>query len=155
MQKEIIRYKRDDGVDLTATLYLPPGYDPSVEGPLPCLFWAYPREYKSKVCAQLQLLVRKCLLCLSANARFACPQMPASLVHECSLCSSAKVNRDCFPGSLLNACFACPQNCMILNNDFFLSSFPFTHNAGLNVVREDRVEICFRSEDDGWVAVQC
>lgn len=56
LQKEIIRYKRDDGVDLTATLYLPPGYDPAVEGPLPCLFWAYPREYKSKVCAEEPLL---------------------------------------------------------------------------------------------------
>lgn len=43
------RYKRDDGVDLTATLYLPPGYDKDRDGPLPCIFWAYPREYKSKV----------------------------------------------------------------------------------------------------------
>eukprot|EP00884_Botryococcus_braunii_P016558 jgi/Botrbrau1/3586/Bobra.0078s0038.1 len=51
LQKEIIRYKRDDGVDLTATLYLPPGYDSDKEGPLPCLFWAYPREYKSKEAA--------------------------------------------------------------------------------------------------------
>jgi len=35
-------------VDLTATLYTPPGYDCGRDGPLPCLLWAYPREFKSK-----------------------------------------------------------------------------------------------------------
>ncbi|XVF32893.1 hypothetical protein REPUB_Repub17cG0122200 [Reevesia pubescens] len=48
LQKEMIRYQRKDGVQLTATLYLPPGYDPSKEGPLPCLVWSYPGEFKSK-----------------------------------------------------------------------------------------------------------
>lgn len=49
---QLIRYKRADGVDLSATLYLPAGYDTS-EGPLPFLFWAYPREFKSaKAAAQ-------------------------------------------------------------------------------------------------------
>jgi len=42
------RYKRDDDIDMTATLYLPPGYNKEKEGPLPCLIWAYPREFKSK-----------------------------------------------------------------------------------------------------------
>ncbi|MBI5867009.1 MAG: S9 family peptidase [candidate division Zixibacteria bacterium] len=46
VQKELIRYKRDDGVDLTATLYLPAGYKPA-DGPLPMLMWAYPQEFKS------------------------------------------------------------------------------------------------------------
>jgi len=46
VQKEIIRYKRDDGVDLTATLYLPADYKPE-DGPLPMMMWAYPREFKS------------------------------------------------------------------------------------------------------------
>lgn len=46
IQKEIIRYKRDDGVDLTATLYLPAGYKME-DGPLPMIMWAYPREFKS------------------------------------------------------------------------------------------------------------
>jgi len=46
VQKELVRYKRDDGVDLTATLYLPPGYSTD-DGPLPMLMWAYPREFKS------------------------------------------------------------------------------------------------------------
>ena len=44
--KELIRYRRADGVELTATLYLPPGRSPS-DGPFPLLMWAYPREYKS------------------------------------------------------------------------------------------------------------
>ncbi|KAJ6329033.1 hypothetical protein OIU77_010664 [Salix suchowensis] len=46
--KEMIKYQRKDGVQLTATLYLPPGYDPSKDGPLPCLVWSYPGEFKSK-----------------------------------------------------------------------------------------------------------
>lgn len=45
--KELIRYKRADGVDLTATLYLPPGYDPAKGVRLPVLMWAYPQEFKS------------------------------------------------------------------------------------------------------------
>ncbi|XP_027353350.1 probable glutamyl endopeptidase, chloroplastic isoform X2 [Abrus precatorius] len=48
LQKEMIRYQRKDGVQLTATLYLPPGYNPSIDGPLPCLVWSYPGEFKSK-----------------------------------------------------------------------------------------------------------
>jgi len=41
--KELVKYKRDDGVELTANLYLPSNYDGS---PRPTLFWAYPREFK-------------------------------------------------------------------------------------------------------------
>ncbi len=44
--KEFIKYKRADGVDLTATLYLPAGYDKAKDGRIPMLMWAYPREYK-------------------------------------------------------------------------------------------------------------
>jgi len=44
--KELIRYQRADGVDLTATLYLPPGKS-AADGPFPMLMWAYPLEYKS------------------------------------------------------------------------------------------------------------
>ncbi len=47
LRKEVIKYKREDGVDLTADLYLPPGYKPE-DGPLPTFFWAYPEEFKSK-----------------------------------------------------------------------------------------------------------
>ena len=46
VSKELITYPRGDGVQLSATLYLPPGYDKS-KGPLPFLFWAYPREFQS------------------------------------------------------------------------------------------------------------
>ncbi len=45
--KEQIRYKRNDGVDLTGTLLLPPGYDPKRDGPRPLLMWAYPGEFKT------------------------------------------------------------------------------------------------------------
>ncbi|CAM8975783.1 unnamed protein product [Rhodiola kirilowii] len=51
LQKEMVRYERKDGVQLTATLYLPPGYDPSKDGPLPCLVWSYPGEFKSREAA--------------------------------------------------------------------------------------------------------
>jgi dipeptidyl aminopeptidase/acylaminoacyl peptidase len=44
--KELITYRRGDGVQLSATLYLPAGYEKS-KGPLPFLFWAYPREFRS------------------------------------------------------------------------------------------------------------
>ncbi|MCD6178510.1 MAG: S9 family peptidase [Bacteroidales bacterium] len=46
VSKEFIKYKREDGVDLSATLYLPAGYNKEKDGPLPLLMWAYPREYK-------------------------------------------------------------------------------------------------------------
>lgn len=47
VQKQQLKYKRKDGVDLTAMLYLPKGYDPAKNGRLPVLIWAYPREYRS------------------------------------------------------------------------------------------------------------
>ena len=46
VKKEIVTYPRADGVALTGTLYLPPGWTPE-RGPLPTLLWAYPREFKS------------------------------------------------------------------------------------------------------------
>jgi dipeptidyl aminopeptidase/acylaminoacyl peptidase len=45
--KQVLQYKRADGVDLSADLYLPPGYKPT-DGPLPTLMEAYPTEYKTK-----------------------------------------------------------------------------------------------------------
>ncbi len=47
LKKEKISYKRRDGIDLTATVYLPEGYDPAKDGRLPIVMWAYPREFKS------------------------------------------------------------------------------------------------------------
>ncbi|MFC6267603.1 S9 family peptidase [Frigoriflavimonas asaccharolytica] len=47
--KEVISYKRNDGVELTGTLYLPANYDRKAKNvKLPLLIWAYPREYKDK-----------------------------------------------------------------------------------------------------------
>ncbi len=43
LKKELIKYKRADGVELSGTLYLPPGYAPGVR--LPVVIWAYPLEY--------------------------------------------------------------------------------------------------------------
>jgi dipeptidyl aminopeptidase/acylaminoacyl peptidase len=43
IKKQLVKYKRDDGVDLSATLYLPADY---VEGTrLPLMVWAYPTEF--------------------------------------------------------------------------------------------------------------
>jgi dipeptidyl aminopeptidase/acylaminoacyl peptidase len=51
MHRELVRYKRSDGVQLTGTLFLPPGHDPKQDGPLPTLFWAYPEEYSDPATA--------------------------------------------------------------------------------------------------------
>ncbi|MDR2275198.1 MAG: prolyl oligopeptidase family serine peptidase [Sphingobacterium sp.] len=48
VHKEILNYKRKDGVELSGTLYLPAGYDFDKKEKLPFLMWAYPREYKDK-----------------------------------------------------------------------------------------------------------
>jgi dipeptidyl aminopeptidase/acylaminoacyl peptidase len=45
MQKELIQYERADGVALSGTLYLPAGYAPQRDGPLPLFVWAYPQEF--------------------------------------------------------------------------------------------------------------
>lgn len=45
--KQKVTYKRKDGVDLSADLYLPKGYDKAKDGLLPVIMWAYPREFKS------------------------------------------------------------------------------------------------------------
>ena len=49
-KKQVLKYKRADGVDLSANLYLPPGYKPA-DGALPMLMEAYPTEYKTKSAA--------------------------------------------------------------------------------------------------------
>ena len=41
--KQLVKYKRPDGVDLSFTLYLPPGYKPGTR--LPTVVWAYPLEF--------------------------------------------------------------------------------------------------------------
>ncbi len=43
IRKQLVTYKRADGVDLSFELYLPPGYQQGTR--LPAFLWAYPREY--------------------------------------------------------------------------------------------------------------
>jgi dipeptidyl aminopeptidase/acylaminoacyl peptidase len=43
VEKQFITYERKDGVKLSATLYLPPGYKKGER--LPLVMWAYPREF--------------------------------------------------------------------------------------------------------------
>ncbi len=47
---QLLHYKRADGVDLTATLWLPAGYGRAM-GPLPTLMEAYPAEFKTRAAA--------------------------------------------------------------------------------------------------------
>jgi dipeptidyl aminopeptidase/acylaminoacyl peptidase len=49
--KELITYQREDGVELSATLYLPDGYDREKKEKLPMVMWAYPREFKDAASA--------------------------------------------------------------------------------------------------------
>ena len=51
VNKALIKYERADGVALSGTLYTPAGYDADVDGPLPTILWAYPREFKSAASA--------------------------------------------------------------------------------------------------------
>ncbi|MEM9717684.1 MAG: prolyl oligopeptidase family serine peptidase [Bacteroidota bacterium] len=46
VEKQELSYLREDSLQLTGTLYTPPGYKLE-EGPLPTFIWAYPREFKS------------------------------------------------------------------------------------------------------------
>jgi dipeptidyl aminopeptidase/acylaminoacyl peptidase len=43
VRKQLVTYKRNDGVQLSFTLYLPPDYQPGTK--LPTVVWAYPYEY--------------------------------------------------------------------------------------------------------------
>ncbi len=46
VHKEVLSYRRDDGLELSGTLYLPVGYQQGKQ--YPAILWAYPREYKDK-----------------------------------------------------------------------------------------------------------
>lgn len=51
VHKEVITYQREDGLELSATLYLPVGYDMEKKEKRPMIMWAYPREYKDQASA--------------------------------------------------------------------------------------------------------
>ena len=48
IHKEVISYKRADGLELSATLYLPVGYNKEKKEKMPMILWAYPREFKDQ-----------------------------------------------------------------------------------------------------------
>ena len=49
IKKQLVKYKRPDGVDLSATLYLPAGYKEGTR--LPLVVWAYPLEFNDAATA--------------------------------------------------------------------------------------------------------
>jgi dipeptidyl aminopeptidase/acylaminoacyl peptidase len=49
LKKELVKYNRADGVELSGTLYLPPDYEPGTR--LPLVIWAYPLEYSDPATA--------------------------------------------------------------------------------------------------------
>lgn len=51
INKQLVTYKRNDGLNLSAVVYTPESYDPAKDGRLPVLMWAYPREYKTAATA--------------------------------------------------------------------------------------------------------
>ena len=51
VDKQVITYKRNDGVELSGVLYLPVGYDKTSKEKMPMIMWAYPREFKDKTSA--------------------------------------------------------------------------------------------------------
>jgi dipeptidyl aminopeptidase/acylaminoacyl peptidase len=46
VKKEVIKYKREDGLELSGTLYLPINYEEGKKYPM--IVWAYPEEFKDK-----------------------------------------------------------------------------------------------------------
>jgi dipeptidyl aminopeptidase/acylaminoacyl peptidase len=49
IKKQLVKYKRADGVELSFTLYLPPGYKEGTR--LPTVVWAYPLEFNDPTIA--------------------------------------------------------------------------------------------------------
>ncbi|MEM7701107.1 MAG: prolyl oligopeptidase family serine peptidase [Pseudomonadota bacterium] len=49
IKREVVKYQRADGVELTATLYLPPDYQEGEK--VPVVVWAYPREFNNAATA--------------------------------------------------------------------------------------------------------
>lgn len=48
VDKEVIKYTREDGIELSGTLYLPIGYNKESKKKMPMILWAYPEEFKDK-----------------------------------------------------------------------------------------------------------
>jgi dipeptidyl aminopeptidase/acylaminoacyl peptidase len=70
IEKRLVTYRREDGVPLSGTLYLPPGYTPGTR--LPVVMWAYPIEF-ANVDAAGQVS--------AAPNRFTLPRGPSHLLY--------------------------------------------------------------------------
>jgi dipeptidyl aminopeptidase/acylaminoacyl peptidase len=68
IEKRLVTYQRDDGIPLSGTLYLPPGYTSGAR--LPVVMWAYPQEF-TNVAAAGQVS--------AAPNRFTLPRGPSHL----------------------------------------------------------------------------
>ncbi|MBS1119631.1 MAG: glutamyl peptidase Serine peptidase family [Deltaproteobacteria bacterium] len=51
IKKQLIKWKRKDGLELSGMLYLPPGFRPKQDPALPVVVWVYPQEFKSAAAA--------------------------------------------------------------------------------------------------------
>ncbi|HEX3758986.1 MAG TPA: prolyl oligopeptidase family serine peptidase, partial [Kofleriaceae bacterium] len=47
VKKQLIKWKRKDGLELSGMLYTPAGFRPKQDRPLPVLVWVYPQEFKT------------------------------------------------------------------------------------------------------------
>jgi dipeptidyl aminopeptidase/acylaminoacyl peptidase len=47
VKKQLLKWKRKDGVELSGMLYLPAGFRPKQDRPLPVLVWVYPTEFRT------------------------------------------------------------------------------------------------------------
>jgi dipeptidyl aminopeptidase/acylaminoacyl peptidase len=47
VKKQLIKWKRKDGLELSGMLYTPAGFRPGKDRPLPVLVWVYPQEFKT------------------------------------------------------------------------------------------------------------
>ena len=53
IRMEYLTYKRADGVNCAARVYLPAGYDKERDGKLPVFMWTYPREHYTRRSAEI------------------------------------------------------------------------------------------------------
>ncbi len=69
IKSELITYRRDDGVQLSFTLMLPPDYQPGTR--LPAILWAYPLEYNDgDTAGQISGSTERFLQMRGADVRF-------------------------------------------------------------------------------------
>ena len=74
VHKEVITYNREDGLELSGTLYLPVGYDMAKKEKMPMILWATPENTKTNPVPHKLLKIRIDLLILvGANLCYGLP----------------------------------------------------------------------------------